>query len=55
MNDVPLEAYYEAQKISSFSLLSVNKCSKVILNEGASIVTLTYIDSQKGIPNYQLM
>lgn len=49
--------YALAQDISAYSLLAVAKCTHEIdlLNNPASIVTLTYFGSERAIPNYNVM
>lgn len=44
-----------AQDISAYSLLAVAKCGQAILNNPASIVTLTYFGSERAVPNYNVM
>ncbi|KRN31583.1 enoyl-ACP reductase FabI [Liquorilactobacillus mali] len=49
------EGYALAQDISAFSLIAVAKYGIEILNDPASIVTLTYFGSERAIPNYNVM
>lgn len=49
------EGYALAQDISAFSLIAVAKYGVAILNNPASIVTLTYFGSERAIPNYNVM
>lgn len=44
-----------AQDISAYSLLVVAKYGQAILNNPASIVTLTYFGSERAVPNYNVM
>ena len=44
-----------AQDISAYSLLAVSKYGQAILNNPASIVTLTYFGSERAVPNYNVM
>ena len=44
-----------AQDISAYSLLAVAKYGQAILNNPASIVTLTYFGSERAVPNYNVM
>ena len=44
-----------AQNISSYSLTAVAKAAKDILNEGASIITLTYLGGERVVQNYNVM
>lgn len=47
--------FNQALDISSYSLLAVAKAGKKILNNPASIVTLTYMGSERALPNYNTM
>ena len=49
------EGFSQALDISSYSLLAVAKEGVRILNNSASIVTLTYMGSDRALPNYNTM
>lgn len=49
------EGYALAQDISAYSLIAVAKYGKDLLNNPASIVTLSYFGSERAIPNYNIM
>lgn len=49
------DGYQIAQDTSSYSLIAVAKEGVKILNNPASLVTLTYMGSQKAVPNYNVM
>lgn len=49
------EGYAHACDVSSYSLVAIARFSKDILNEGASIVALTYYGSEKAIEGYNVM
>lgn len=49
------KGYSQALDISSYSLLAIAKASKEIINNPASIVTLTYMGSERALPNYNTM
>lgn len=49
------EGFSQALDISSYSLLAVAKEGVRILNNPASIVTLTYMGSDRALPNYNTM
>lgn len=49
------EGFNQALDISAYSLLAVAKSSKEILDNPASIVTLTYMGSERALPNYNTM
>lgn len=47
--------FSQALDISSYSLLAIAKKGSKILNNPASIVTLTYMGSDRALPNYNTM
>lgn len=49
------EGFAQALDVSSYSLLAVAKEGVKILNNPASIVTLTYMGSDRALPNYNTM
>ena len=49
------EGFSQALDISSYSLLAIAKEGVRILNNPASIVTLTYMGSDRALPNYNTM
>jgi enoyl-[acyl-carrier protein] reductase I len=53
--DISKEAFNIAMEISVFSLIEITKELKPIMNEGCSILTLSYYGGVKYIPNYNLM
>ncbi|WP_056946772.1 enoyl-ACP reductase FabI [Secundilactobacillus odoratitofui] len=53
--DASLDSFTKAQGISVYSLISVAKYGREIMNEGGSIVTLTYMGSERAVPNYNIM
>ncbi|HEY0221473.1 MAG TPA: enoyl-ACP reductase FabI [Lactovum miscens] len=55
ISNVSRDGYGLAQDVSAFSLLAVSKSAKPLLNKGAGIVTLTYMGSERAIPNYNVM
>lgn len=55
ISQVSIEDFTSAVQISSWTLLNMCKYAKDILNDDASIVTMSYIGSQRAIPNYGLM
>ena len=55
VSDISRDGYALAQDISVYSLLAVAKAAKPLLNKGAGIVTLTYMGSERAIPNYNVM
>jgi enoyl-[acyl-carrier protein] reductase I len=53
--DAGLESFEKAQAISVYSLISAAKYGREMMNEGGSIVTLTYMGSERAVPNYNIM
>jgi enoyl-[acyl-carrier protein] reductase I len=47
--------FHLALDISSYSLVAITRPAVPLLNEGGSIITLTYYGSEKVIPNYNVM
>lgn len=55
VSDISRDGYALAQDVSAYSLLAVAKAAKPLFNKGAGIVTLTYMGSERAIPNYNVM
>lgn len=53
--DTTLENFLNTMHISCFSFLEACKNAALIMNEGGSILTLTYIGSERSVPNYNIM
>ncbi|MBE4909405.1 enoyl-ACP reductase FabI [Bacillus luteolus] len=49
------EGFLLAHNISAYSLTAVAKEAKDLMNEGGSIVTLTYLGGERVLPNYNVM
>lgn len=49
------EGYNLAQDISAYSFIAVARAARKILNEGSSLLTLTFFGSTRAIPNYNVM
>ncbi len=47
--------FQNSMNISVFSFVAVAKRARKIMNEGGSLVTLTYYGSEKVVPNYNVM
>lgn len=47
--------YNQAMDVSAYSLLAVAEHAEKLLNNPASLVTLTYMGSQRALPNYNTM
>lgn len=55
VSDISRSGFLLAQDISSYSLLAVAHYAKPLLNPGSGIVTMTYLGSERAIPNYNMM
>ena len=53
--DVTEEGYNLAQDVSAYSLISVARNGRKILNDPASIVAMSYFGAERAIPNYNVM
>lgn len=47
--------FLSAMEISAFSLIAVSNAAAPILNDGGSIVAMTYYGGEKAVPGYNLM
>ncbi|RMH04699.1 MAG: enoyl-ACP reductase [Planctomycetota bacterium] len=53
--DTERVGYHVAHDISAYSLIALAREAEPLLRPGASILTLTYIGSQRAVPNYNIM
>ncbi|WP_339230449.1 enoyl-ACP reductase FabI [Oceanobacillus sp. FSL K6-2867] len=53
--DTSRDGFLLAQEISAYSLVAVTKAAKELMTEGGSIVTQSYLGSERVIPNYNVM
>ena len=53
--DTSRDGFLHSLNISAYSLTKVANESKELMNEGGSIVTLTYLGGERAVPNYNLM
>lgn len=53
--DTQKEGYLMAQEISSYSFVATTKRAKEVLNEGGSLIALSYYGGEKVIKNYNVM
>ncbi|NDB82685.1 MAG: enoyl-ACP reductase [Alphaproteobacteria bacterium] len=53
--DTSLDNFTNSMNISCFSLVNIAKEAEFLLNENASLLTLSYLGSQKVIPSYNVM
>ncbi len=49
------EGFKMAMEISAYSLIAVTNAARPIMNDGGSIVTLTYFGGEKAVPGYNVM
>lgn len=49
------DGYLLAQEVSSYSLVSVSRTLAPLISGGGAILTLSYLGSQRVIPNYNVM
>lgn len=55
VSDISREGYQLAQDISSYSLIAVSKYAQKYLAPNSGIVSMSYLGSQRAIPNYNMM
>lgn len=55
VTEISREGYALAQDVSSYSFIAVTRYAKPILAENSGIVTLTYLGSERAVPNYNMM
>ncbi len=53
--DTSIEGWNLALGVSSYSLVTLSRNAKPIMNEGGSIVALTYLGGEKVVANYNVM
>lgn len=53
--DTSREGYLVAQEVSSYSLVAAARALSPLMTEGGSILTLTYLASERVFPNYNVM
>ena len=53
--DTSKEAFNIAMEISVYSLIDLVRTIEPVMNDGASILTLTYLGSQRYVPHYNVM
>ena len=55
IESVTREGFKTAHEISSFSFAAMAREAKSMLNEHASLMTMTYLGSMRSVPNYNVM
>lgn len=53
--DTTLANFTNTMHISCYSFLEACRCASPIMNENGSIITLTYMGSERVLPNYNIM
>ena len=53
--DTSKEAFNVAMEISVYSLIDLVRTLEPVMNDGASVLTLTYLGSQRYVPHYNVM
>ena len=55
VSDITRDGFTLAQDISSYSFLAVTHYAKPLLTPGSGVVTMTYLGSERAVPNYNMM
>jgi len=53
--DTSRKGYLLAQEVSSYSLTSLSRMAAPLMTNGGSIITLTYLGSERAVKNYNVM
>ncbi len=53
--DTTLDNFLNTMHISCYSFIEACRCASDIMNEGGSIVTLSYLGAERVLPNYNIM
>lgn len=53
--DTTLANFTNTMHISCYSFIKACRCASPIMNEGGSILTLTYLGAERVLPNYNIM
>ncbi|NQY74915.1 MAG: SDR family oxidoreductase, partial [Candidatus Margulisbacteria bacterium] len=54
-SNISLDGWNLALNVSAYSLIPIAKYSKPLMQNGGSIITLSYIGSERSVPNYNIM
>lgn len=54
-SDISLEGFLLAQRVSAYSLIELVRAARPLMTEGGSVVSLTYIGSERAARNYNVM
>lgn len=55
LDSVDRESFRIAHDVSSYSFAALAKASRPILNQGSSLITLSYLGAVRAMPNYNVM
>lgn len=55
VNAATREGYKIAHDISAYSFVAMAQAARPMLNEGAALLTLSYLGAERAIPNYNVM
>ena len=53
--DTPRDRFWLALDVSAYSLVACAKAAEELMNEGGSIVTMTYLGGERAVPHYNVM
>jgi enoyl-[acyl-carrier protein] reductase I len=54
-SNISPEGFARALEVSAYSLAPLCRYAKPLFNEGASVITLSYLGAERAIPNYNVM
>jgi enoyl-[acyl-carrier protein] reductase I len=54
-SDISAEGYLYAQQVSAYSLIALTRGARTLMAQGGSIITMTYIGSERAAVNYNVM
>ncbi len=54
-SDISLEGYLLAQQVSAYSLIQLVRGARPLMGDGGSVITMTYIGSERATSNYNVM
>lgn len=54
-SNVTKEGWDTAMHVSAYSLISISRAAKKLMNDNGSILALTYLGGEKYVPNYNIM
>ena len=54
-SEITLEGFVLAQRVSAYSLIELVRAARPLMSEGGSVITLSYIGSERATRNYNVM